>query len=173
MPTTDQDARALTYLVKRLREETYGANRWDETGIHAVIAKLVGRNLPSVVEQVTRHASDAEAKTPGAINRPFVPDAPKAGPNYPPKRGEDCPRHPGQWKDACRGCAADKLAGEQAPAEPANPRCPSPIARQHLNQARAQLASLVLCGHGVDRSKGKCNDCATETSNETSQEATK
>ncbi|HET7407347.1 MAG TPA: hypothetical protein VFJ21_09485 [Mycobacteriales bacterium] len=117
MPTTDQDARALTYLAKRLREETYGACRWDEAGIYAVIAKLIGRNLPTVVEQVTRHASDPEAKTPGAINRPFLPDAPKAGPLYPPKRGEDCPRHPGQWATSCGGCEADTRADD----EPATP----------------------------------------------------
>lgn len=41
------------------------------------------------------------------------------------------------------------------------------------DQCRAELARVQqnACGHGVDRSKGKCNDCATETSNETSQEA--
>lgn len=169
MPTTDQDARALTYIVKRLREETYGASRWDETGIHAVITKLIGRNLPTVVEQITRHASDPEAKTPGAINRPFLPEAPKAGPLYPPKRHEECPHHPGQWRDACHGCQADKLAGEQAPAEPANPRV-SGIGQEALKRMRSDLARLDLCGHGVDRSKGKCNDCATET--EPSKETT-
>ena len=89
MPTTDRDAQALTYLAKRLREETPGAGRWDEAGIWAQVSKLVGRNLASAVEQVTRHAADPEAKTPAAIHRPFVPEhTPQRF--HPPKRAEAC-----------------------------------------------------------------------------------
>lgn len=171
MPTTDQDARALTYLAKRLREETYGANTWDEAGIHAVIAKLIGRNLPTLVEQVTRHASDPEAKTPGAINRPFLPEAPKAGANYPPKKHEACPNHPGHRADSCAGCAADKLAGDPT-AEPVRPR-PSGIGQQALRQARAELARVQqdTCGHGVS-ARGRCADCGErETETTTAEEA--
>src|SRR5690348_11461906 len=164
MPTTDQDARALTYIAKRLREETYGACRWDEAGIHAVVKQLVGRNLPTVVEQVTRHASDPEAKTPGAINRPFLPEAPKAGPNYPPKRHEECANHPGQWRDACNGCQADKLAGETRPAQPADPRRPD--GSEHLAMIRAQLhttqARLCTEHHRLD-----CRVCGATSNEET------
>lgn len=160
MPTTDQDARALTYLAKRLREETYGANTWDEAGIYAVIKQLIGRNLPTTVEQIARHASDAEAKTPGAINRPFLPEPPKAGPNYPPKREQECAHHPGQWATSCHGCQADKLAGETRPAQPADPRRPD--GSEHLKQARAQLAALRLCTHGIDPTRGKCADCTRD-----------
>ncbi|HET7386986.1 MAG TPA: hypothetical protein VFJ19_10025 [Nocardioidaceae bacterium] len=119
MPTTDQDARALTYLAKRLREETHGANRWDEAGIFAVIAKRAGQNLAATIEAVTRHAADATAKTPGAINRPFTPPPPSEQRDryLPPKRGEDCPRHPGQWATSCGGCEADTRADD----EPATP----------------------------------------------------
>ena len=72
--TTERDAQALAYLAKRLREETYGAGPWDDAGIWAVIKPLVGRNLAIAIEQVTRHAADPEAKTPGAITRPFLPE---------------------------------------------------------------------------------------------------
>ncbi|MGH9088816.1 MAG: hypothetical protein ACRDYZ_12035 [Acidimicrobiales bacterium] len=114
MPTTAQDARALAYLVKRLRDETQGANSWNDAGIWAIVSKLVGRNLAITVEQVTRHAADPEAKTPGAINRPFLPKQPSERRDryVPPKRGEDCIRHPGQWAGSCGGCAADLAAGE-------------------------------------------------------------
>lgn len=77
MPTTERDAQALAYLASRLREETHGAGKWDMNGIHAVISKLVGQNLAITIERVTRHAADPEARTPGAIDRPFVPDAAK------------------------------------------------------------------------------------------------
>jgi hypothetical protein len=113
MPLTDRDAQALTYLAMRLRQETHGAGPWDEHGTHAVVAKLVGRNLAVSVEQVTRHAADPEAKTPGAIMRPFTPAAPTEHRDrpLPPKRGQDCPHHPGQHATNCGGCRADQLAG--------------------------------------------------------------
>lgn len=75
MPTNDQDARALTYLAQRLRAETHGASKWDEAGTYTAVAKYVGQNLAETVERITRHAADKEARTPGAIHRPFVPDA--------------------------------------------------------------------------------------------------
>ncbi|HET7326967.1 MAG TPA: hypothetical protein VFJ14_06725 [Nocardioidaceae bacterium] len=107
MPTTTRDAQALTYLAKRLREETHGACRWDDAGIWATVSKLEGRQLADTIERVCRHAADPEAKTPGAINRPFVPEA-RRQPVQPPKRGQDCPHHPGQWAENCGGCAADR-----------------------------------------------------------------
>lgn len=74
MSLNDQDARALTYLARRLREDTYGANTWDEPGVFAVVSELVGQNLAVSIERVIRHATDVDAKTPGAIRRPFVPE---------------------------------------------------------------------------------------------------
>lgn len=76
MPMTEQDARALAYLAGRLREETYGANKWDAPGIWAEVSPLVGQNLAVSIERVTRHAADPEAKTPGAIRRPYTPGPP-------------------------------------------------------------------------------------------------
>ena len=114
MPTNDQDTRALTYLACRLRKETRGAGEWDQAGVQSVIAKLVGHNLAVTIERVTRHAADPDAKTPGAIQRPFVPEGPKAETRFPAKAGEDCRIHPGEHVDSCRSCAADRLTNDRS-----------------------------------------------------------
>ena len=77
MPVTEQDARAIAYLAGRLREDTHGANRWDSPGIWAEVSPLIGQNLAVTIERVTRHAQDPDAKTPGAIRRPYVPGPPE------------------------------------------------------------------------------------------------
>lgn len=131
--TTDQDARALTYLARRLRDETHGCASWDEAGTWAVVRTLIGQNLALTIERVTRHAIDPEAKTPGAIKRPFTPPAasavaPKRGN---PKVGEGCKQHPGQWPDNCGECRAAPgvsygeragVAERNPPIEDVNPR---------------------------------------------------
>jgi hypothetical protein len=137
---TDQDARALTFLACRIRKETKGAREWDEAGTFAEIAKLVGQNLPIACERVLRHAADVDAKTPGAIRRPFLPDAPKAE-TWRPLKPEE----------ACRNCGLAK--------HPANAECDgrppaktadvtAPVA--HLRALRDE-ASAELCSHGVKR----------------------
>ena len=120
MTTTTRDAQALTYLAVRIREDTHGCGKWDQNGTYAIIAELVGQNLGETIRRVVGHASDPEARTPGAIKRPFVPkqaDDPKA-PRFPAKPGEDCRYHPGEWAGSCRMCAADRLAGDQPTARP-------------------------------------------------------
>lgn len=115
MPATDQDARALTHLAVRLRAETHGCARWDAEGTYVVIkAELVGKSLPYAVEAVLCHATDPEARTPGAIKRRFTPPRPSTEPQrmHPPRRGQDCPHHPGQWATSCGGCAADRAAAD-------------------------------------------------------------
>lgn len=110
--TTDQDARALTYLARRLRDETHGCARWDDAGTYAVIARLVGQNLALTIERVTRHAADPEARTPGAIERPFVPD-----PTKPPTPRRD-------WPDdahRCRTCSLDKAGHDRLNANTPTP----------------------------------------------------
>lgn len=89
MPTTDQDARALAYLARRLRADA-NLPPWDEHGTFSVIAKHVGSNLDSIAERVIRHALDRHARTPGAINRPWSPPAPSERPARPPRPAEAC-----------------------------------------------------------------------------------
>lgn len=111
MPLTDQDARALTFLARRLRTETHGCREWDDAGTYAKIAELIGQNLALSIERVLCHSTDPEAKTPGAILRPFTPpkpsDQPKAAAR-PLKRDEQCPRCGGP-KDGC-ACRLEHLA---------------------------------------------------------------
>lgn len=139
MTTTTRDAQALTYLAARLREETHGCGKWDQNGTYSVIAELVGQSLPDVTRRVIGHASDPEARTPGAIKRPFVPkaaDDPKA-PRFPAKPGEDCRYHPGEHAHLCRACAADKLAGDQPAPRPTTAAPPPPAyldARRNLGR---------------------------------------
>jgi hypothetical protein len=128
MTTTTRDAQALTYLAVRLREDTYGCGKWDQNGTYAVISELVGMNLAETIRRVVGHALDPEARTPGAIKRPFVPakaEDPKA-PRFPAKAGEDCRWHKGEHAHACRSCAADKLAGDQPTPRPTTPAEPTP-----------------------------------------------
>lgn len=131
MPTTDQDARALAYLVERIRIETNG-NRWDKPGIDAVLAKLVGKSLVPSIERVIRHAADPDAKTPGAILRPFVP----AGVAI------DTPPQPPRKHEACRVCGRHV---ERCLCERPTTRAPQPSTR-HAEHAAAARAAL----RGVD-----------------------
>lgn len=143
MPLTDQDARALTYLAGRLRAETPGAGRWDDAGTHSVIAGLIGQNLAVTIERVVRHAADKDAKTPGAINRPFVPEGATPAARYPAKADDSCASHPGEWAHTCRACAADRLAGEteRPPRRTHHERYPEKHAAG-VDRLRAQLQPM-------------------------------
>ena len=115
MTTTTRDAQALTYLATRLRDETHGCGKWDQNGTYSVIAELVGLNLADTIRRVIAHALDPEARTPGAIKRPFVPKVPETpGARFPARAGiNECRYHPGEHATACRACAADTLAGDR------------------------------------------------------------
>lgn len=142
--TTDQDARALTHLARRLRTETHGAGEWDEAGIYAVVAELIGQNLEITCERVLRHAADPEARTPGAIRRPFTP--PAASEKTPtkrgnPKPGEGCPSHPGYWADTC-----DTSGPCAAPAPYDDAPVPPPSWEPGDAKAGADLARALMRG---------------------------
>lgn len=90
MPTNDRDLQALHYLAKRLRTETMGAGEWHDAGLWAELARHEGHQLAQVIERVTRHAADPEARTPAAMSRPFVPGPPQPEVARPPKAGTHC-----------------------------------------------------------------------------------
>jgi hypothetical protein len=119
MPTNDRDIQALTYLATRLRTETMGAGEWDQAGTHAVISRFKSHNLAVTIERVTRHAADTEARTPGAMERPFVPAPPVAGPRTNAKAGDpdECRRHVGEHVGTCRPCAVDHIPHPEDPAD--------------------------------------------------------
>lgn len=113
MTVSKGDAQALTWLARRLREDTHGCGPWDPAGTYAVIAELVGQNLAETVHRVIGHALDPEARTPGSIRRPFVPKRDsEGGRRTPAKAGEDCKRHPGEYVGSCRACRVDGLNSE-------------------------------------------------------------
>lgn len=117
MTTTDQDARALTYLARRLREETHGCREWDEIGTWAKVRELIGQNLALSMERVMCHATDPEAKTPGAILRPFVPAKPSERDPEPfrnPKADEACKTCNG-WGCAPSRCSRERAVTEEPP----------------------------------------------------------
>jgi hypothetical protein len=85
MPATDQDLRALSYLARRLRDETHGCRQWDEAGTFTCFKDaLAGQNLLISIQRVIGHATDPDAQTPGAIKRPFVPEATKSAIEHDP-----------------------------------------------------------------------------------------
>lgn len=90
MTTTAQDLRALAYLAERLRADG-SLPTWHTNGITAALSGFEGQPLAQVVERVTRHAADPEARTPAAVLRPFVPDAQ-------PDRWQPTP---GPWCSTC------------------------------------------------------------------------
>src|SRR5690606_4981273 len=74
---------------------------------------------------------------------------------HPPRREDQCDRHPGEWADRCRGCASDQLA--QEPTEPRRPRERSADeVSTAVGLARAALirAKANLCAHGMPT--GRC-----------------
>lgn len=77
----------------------------------------------------------------------------------PPKAHEECGRHPGQYRLACGGCAADKRAVREE-AEAAAAEQAAVTKAGALTDVRAQLAltRAALCGHGVPASH--CAECA-------------
>ena len=113
MTVTKGDVQALTWLATRLREDTHGCGHWDAQGTYAVISEHIGHNLAETLHCVVGHALDPEARTPGAIRRPFIPKRPEEpGRRQPAKAGEDCRRHPGEYVGSCRACRVDGLGTE-------------------------------------------------------------
>ena len=109
MSADDQELRALAFLALRIRRATNGAGPWDEDGLMTNLRKIQNRNLHMLVEHTIRHAADPAAKTPGVLAGSFTPPAPKAESRTwkPPKKSEECTRHPGQWPTACGPCATE------------------------------------------------------------------
>lgn len=153
MSTNDRDLAALTYLAGRLRTETYGCGPWDQRGIEVKVAEFRNQNLAIVLEQILRHATDPDAKTPGALHRKFSPPMPSD--REPTKRGnprrdQECPKHPGQWPDNCAGCKLGDLPGygdaDREPLAHQPAHADASLARAFMAQNKPNL-----CGCGVRR----------------------
>lgn len=131
MTTTKRDLQALHYLAQRLRADTHGAGPWHDNGLAAVLAKLEGHNLAITIERVTRHAADPEARTPAAIERPFVPEPAKPPTPRPPKPTE-----------CCRRCGRAMHAPDAVCEQPTQrPPQPSPTTTANVARLRALIGS--------------------------------
>lgn len=155
MPTTKRDLQALHYLAQRLREETPRAGKWHDNGLTAVLSRLEGHNLAITIERVTRHAADPDAKTPGAIERPFVPEAAAPGPPRPPKPSEAC-RHCGRHMHT-----PDAIC--DTPTLRPVPRTSDADALARLRVIHDETAA-ELCSHHVSRAN--CLECRRPTEGE-------
>ena len=125
---------------------------WPAASLRTLISgKLGNRTRRDVAVALTWVACDSTTKTPARVL--------EAGPwwhavmpeggivRHPPKRGDDCPGHPGEWPDSCRGCASDRLAGTETRANPRR----TPVDPDALAATRAALATAkaALCSHGI------------------------
>lgn len=150
MTVSKGDAQALTWIARRLRDDTHGCAPWDPAGTYAVIAELIGQNLAETVHRVIGHALDPEARTPGSIRRPFVPKRAEepTGRVKPAKAGEDCRRHPGEYVGACRACNVEHLNSEHDVVLADDDRTAGRALREQIRARRQGVQSLGLTKYG-------------------------
>lgn len=123
----------IARLMANLRPE------WDYPGCVAAVKAVARKHPADVALAAVRIAMTPEARTPMALTAPDGPHwheklAPPAV-RHPPRHGQDCPNHPGEWPDACRGCASDRLAGTETKPNPRR----TPANPDALKTARAAL----------------------------------
>lgn len=101
MTITDQQARAIAYLLHEIRPD------WGITSLVSLIDKHDVTLGPLIIAATTK-AMEASCLTPAPIYHP--------GPHWPAKskangpRAEPCPTHIGESSHNCRCCAADRKA---------------------------------------------------------------
>jgi hypothetical protein len=111
---TDQQARAVAYLLHELRPD------WGVQSLLSLIGKHQDVDLGPLIIAATTKALEPSCVTPAPI---WVP-----GPHWPAKsraklpRPEPCPQHIGEQAHNCRCCAADRKA---APPEHENHEAPA------------------------------------------------
>lgn len=143
----ENEVSRIASAVNQLRPD------WPTSSIATLVtSKLGSRTRRDVAVALTWVACDSASKTPARVLEagPWWQAVNAEGSNvirFPPKRGEDCRKHPGEWPETCRGCASDRLAGDDSTFNPRRQDAPGDalaLARANLTQAKAQL-----CSHGV------------------------
>jgi len=147
--TRDQ-AHALAFLAAACRPTN--APTWDQPGILAALRKVHDRPLAQIALATIRAAADPTAQTPGVIaatesihwqEKLAATTTPR-----PPRGDEQCPIHPGQWRDRCSGCRADKLTGtERVVDKPVR----TEQAMEHIREARAGIRTRPTPAERTDQ----------------------
>lgn len=153
MTTTRSQGQAIAALMSELRPD------WDYPGCLAAVGAVKHKHAADVAMAAVRLCCTAEAQTPGALKAEQGQHwREKVAPTthrHPPRREQECRRHPGEWHDACRPCAAERIArADEEPNEPTTP------AEQAIAAMKAQLASFRAntCLHGTPVTR--CAECA-------------
>lgn len=108
----DKDQRdSLARLLHAMRPD------WNYPGILSALNACDPFDPQDTIRAALAAAGDDNVKTPGVIPKPGSHwDPPAARQRQtgtrirrPPRREQECKQHPGEWADACRGCAADRI----------------------------------------------------------------
>lgn len=146
MTISREQGQAIATLMSALRPE------WDQPGCLAAVGQLISRDPANVAMAAVRLCATPEARTPGALTNPhgghWTERVTVSPVRYPPKRGEDCRKHPGEWPDTCRGCAADDLTGDDSTFNPR--REGAGVRAEHVRAALLE-ARTHNCPCGVAR----------------------
>lgn len=138
---TPEQIRWLTWGA--VQHRPHGSPKWDDAGTAKAITDHCGTwGLEVATDHVLAHARDPKARTPFVIKGNKPHNEPSGGPRFPAGKGDECRYHKGEYADACRACAADKLAGD-TPIAPAAPTPPDVVAEQvaKLRALRSQPES--------------------------------
>lgn len=98
--TDDLTLSALGHLVTVIRADRK-LPTWDRRGIDQVLASLRHLDAHELATRAIGHAADPEARTPGALRRPFLPTPAAPRPAGPPPKREQC-ADCGIWKHRCK-----------------------------------------------------------------------
>lgn len=162
MSTTERDASALAHLAVRLRADTTGCGPWEIHGTTEVFTRvLVGKNLQIAIELVVAHATDPDAKTPGAISRAFKPERRPPTESLNPTADTACTRC-GRFKGGCH-CTREKFAEDHADQLAKIPGADAALARALLRHEpdcpSLQPAPITTSGDTTTVTITACTGC--------------
>lgn len=140
----ETEAERIALAINVLRPD------WPASSLKTLLARpqLAGKPRRDVAVAMAWVAAESESTTPARVLeagpwwQAVAVESGRGITRYPPKRGEDCPVHAGEWPESCRGCASERLApvieirGEHHATGPLDVR------------AQLRLATAHLCGHG-------------------------
>ena len=143
----DNEIQRLALAINALRPE------WPTKSLRTFLAgKLAPRPYQDVALALVFIATDPKTTTPARVLEagPWWKTNPAGNESTyrPPKPDESCPVHPGDYRDSCRSCAADRLA------DTPTPRVRESVdGHEHIERMRAELtaARATKCSHGVKR----------------------